>query len=71
MDLGLKGKRALVTGGSRGIGLAIYEILARDSVIVSTCARGQENHLIMHLQRLQQQEHQVTVRRLMSVMMQH
>ena len=29
MDLGLLGKNALVTGGSKGIGLACAELLAR------------------------------------------
>ena len=34
MDLGLKGKRALVTGSTAGIGFAIAKLLAREGVFV-------------------------------------
>lgn len=42
MDLGLKGKRAIVTGGSRGIGFAIADHLAAEGCNVAICARGQD-----------------------------
>jgi len=41
MDLQLKGKKAIVTGASRGIGRAIAEALAAEGVDVAICARGQ------------------------------
>ena len=40
MDLKLKGKRALVTGGSRGIGREIVRALLAEGCTVATCARG-------------------------------
>ncbi|MBO0764052.1 MAG: SDR family oxidoreductase [Hyphomicrobiaceae bacterium] len=39
MDLGLAGKTALVTGGSKGIGLETARALAREGVRVLICAR--------------------------------
>lgn len=42
MDLGIKGKNALVTGGSRGLGRQAALALAREGVNVAICARGED-----------------------------
>jgi NAD(P)-dependent dehydrogenase (short-subunit alcohol dehydrogenase family) len=41
VDLGLEGRRALVTAASRGIGLAIARELASEGAHVAICARGE------------------------------
>ena len=42
MDLGLEGRRAIVTGASRGIGLEIARALAAEGCSLAICARGKE-----------------------------
>ncbi len=43
MDLGLQGRTALVTGGSKGIGLACAKALAAEGVRVAICSRSRAN----------------------------
>ncbi|MDA1279294.1 MAG: SDR family NAD(P)-dependent oxidoreductase [Chloroflexi bacterium] len=45
MDLGIKGKVALVTGGSRGLGRQSALALAAEGVNVAVCARGKDRLL--------------------------
>jgi NADP-dependent 3-hydroxy acid dehydrogenase YdfG len=37
MDLGLKGRKAIITGGSKGIGRAIANLLADEGCNVGIC----------------------------------
>lgn len=42
MDLGLRGKKAIVTGATKGIGRAIVELFAAEGVDIALCSRTQE-----------------------------
>ena len=43
MDLGLQGRKALVTGGTKGIGRAIADLLADEGSDVAICARHEDD----------------------------
>ena len=42
MDLQLAGKKALVTGGTKGIGAAVVDLLAAEGARVAFCARNED-----------------------------
>ncbi|MGE0665730.1 MAG: SDR family NAD(P)-dependent oxidoreductase, partial [Sphingomonadales bacterium] len=42
MDLGLKGKNAIVTGSTKGIGRRVVDLLASEGVNVGICARNKD-----------------------------
>lgn len=42
MDLGLEGKRVVVSGGSAGIGAEIVRAFAREGCLVHFCARNSD-----------------------------
>lgn len=43
MDLGLSGKKAVITGATRGIGRAIANLLADEGVSLAICARDKDS----------------------------
>jgi 3-oxoacyl-[acyl-carrier protein] reductase len=51
MDLGLRGKRVLVTGGSRGIGFAIARAFHHEAADVFICSRSPK-HLVAAAKRI-------------------
>jgi len=42
MDLSLRGKKAIVTGATKGIGRAIVELLAAEGADIGFCARSED-----------------------------
>lgn len=64
MDLELEGRRAFVTGGSRGIGKAIARVLAEEGCDVVIAARGRDD-----LEATAAELHEATGRRIVVVVM--
>jgi NAD(P)-dependent dehydrogenase (short-subunit alcohol dehydrogenase family) len=58
MDLELAGRVVLVTGGSKGIGLACAEAFAAEGARVAICSRSEEN-LVAAVRTLSDRGHQV------------
>ena len=42
MDLGLRGKKVIITGATKGIGRAVAELLATEGADIGLCARSPE-----------------------------
>ena len=43
MELSISGKKAIITGGSKGIGKAIAKELAKEGVDLGLCARNESD----------------------------
>ncbi|GGK06447.1 short-chain dehydrogenase [Pilimelia anulata] len=59
MDLGLRGRPMLVTGGSRGLGRATAELLAGQGCPIAICAR--EERALLEASRAMRESHEVEV----------
>jgi 3-oxoacyl-[acyl-carrier protein] reductase len=51
MDLGLAGKKAIITGGKRGLGFATADLLAEEGADVAICARGDVSEAVEALRK--------------------
>ena len=54
MDLGLRGRRVLITGGSRGIGFAVAQALAAEGAAVGHHHMQRPGHVVLEVRRLAQ-----------------
>ena len=59
MDLGLQGKKAILVGAARGIGMATAEILAREGCDLAITARSEDSvkDAVADLEPLRHQRH--------------